>query len=391
MTHSPLHRTLSTGLYGLMLFLLLIGSAEAGSALKAGRQAAEALVKDMNGRSGQVFSKMLDFDSIVDAALLGVNFSAKDRADFKAGMEQARDDVGGKIVGQMAETGYAKLLRVKQDGKLTKALIRLDYGDLGYGYMDLHLKRRNKQVRIVDWYDYSLGQTYTSSLNQLIAMVAPNPTLIGRIFDVATDRSKDMKYLQKFMKVLNNKGYKAAKKVHRKLSDDIANSRMVSLMLVQAASASDNDEWYRDALAHLATHHSKDPSLAFILIDHYFYTQDYDRVVAIIDSLMKEFGVQDAAQLSMKASVMVEKGDYNNAVRIARKARKQEPELEATYWTLLSANIGAKNYRDAVKAGDTLEKKFHYTINAATLAEDDYFQGFLSSKEFKAWDRGKTR
>lgn len=375
----------------LFFMLLMIGSVEAGSDLKTYQKAADDLAADLNRRSSKVFVNMLDFDTIVDEALQGVSFSDKDKKDFRSGMEQAKPRLGDKIVGQISESGYAKVLRVRKDGKIARALMRLDYGDMGYGYMDLHLQKQGKKVRIVDWYDYSLGQNYTRSLNQIVAMIAPTPTLMGRIFDIATNRKSDLDNLQKFLLAVNKQGYAEAMKIHKKLSKEAANSRMVSLILVQAASATGNDEYYREALTRLAKHHSNDPSLAFILIDHYFYKQDFNKVVSIIDSLTKEFGVQDAAQLSMKADVLVEKGDYNGAVKAARIARKLEPDLEATYWSLLSANIGARNYRDAVKAGDVLEKKFNYMLTKDNLSEDEYYQGFLNSKEFRNWEAGKAR
>jgi hypothetical protein len=143
-----------------------------------------------------------------------------------------------------------KLLRLKTNEGGAQALLRFDYGDLGAGYMDFYLLRSERgDVRIVDWYDFGMGQRYTETLKQLIGMSAPTPTLLGTIFDITSKRKKTADIIQEIIDLKVQKKNKELVDKILQLDNTYRRSRVLCLSAVQSASQSDDIELYRRAMA----------------------------------------------------------------------------------------------------------------------------------------------
>jgi len=286
----------------------------------------------------------------------------------------------------MPEGAYAKVLRTRADGKKVLALLRLDYGDTGTGYMDLHLVRgKDGAVRIVDWYDYSTGQLYTQSLRQLIGVMSPTPTIMGKLFDVVSNRKENINAVMELINLYRTQQYAQVVEQFLVLDENMRKNRMLSIVAVQAGSLSNNNELYHKALANLERHFHADPSMAFMLIDYYYLEQQYDKAMLALDRVQKSFGVEDAAILSLKANTHLSDSQYGKAVAQARRAIAIEPEYESSYWSLLNALILAKNYAPAVKVAKDLEQNFDYDMSPESMGGSEVFLPFIASVEYKAW------
>jgi len=370
------------------LLLVLTGAAcAAESVQKDYDAAAQAIAHDFTQRETAAFDRALDANTIIANAL---NDLVAD-AGWKEGLRRELNTViktklGSKLISQMPEGAYAKVLRTRADGKKALALIRLDYGDAGTGYMDLHLVRgKDGAVRIVDWYDYSTGQLYTQSLRQLIGVMSPTPTIMGKLFDVVSNRKENINAVMELINLYRTQQYAQVVEQFLVLDENMRKNRMLSIVAVQAGSLSNNNELYHKALANLERHFHADPSMAFMLIDYYYLEQQYDKAMLALDRVQKSFGVEDAAILSLKANTHLSDSQYGKAVAQARRAIAIEPEYESSYWSLLNALILAKNYAPAVKVAKDLEQNFDYDMSPESMGGSEVFLPFIASVEYKAW------
>ncbi len=358
---------------------------------EAFRPAMEQVVAGFTAHDGGAFDRVVDADAILDTTFADVLLSTKWERDFRSGLKIAiTTKLGNKLAGQIPEGSYARLLRIKTDGDKARALIRMDFGDNGNGYLDMHLiKRANGAIRIVDWYDYARGQLYTESLKQLTASLSPTPTMFGKLFDLASNRKASMDFIYELMQMNKNGRHKEMASKFLTLDESLRKSRFLSVAAVQAANQSGDMELYKKTLSNLDHYFSDDPGMTFLLLDYYFLEEKYEKVLAIIDQLQESFGVEDAALIMLKANTLFTQNDYQRAARLARRAIELEPTYENSYWVLINSQVPQRKFREATATAKTLEDRFGYDMGPESLAETETLSKLAQSSEYKKWRTAK--
>lgn len=370
------------------LLLMVVGSSVyAAEPLKLYRENAEAITQGLTERDTSLFDSAIDADTILTSAMEPLILDPQFKSSFSTELKKAlQTQLGAKVVAAMPEGAYAKLLRVKREGDVVKALIRLDYGDNGTAYMDLHLKRRGKDgVRIVDWFNYSTGELYTTSLSSIINLASPTPTLLGKIFDKVTDNEQNRKEMAEMFNAQKRGESQKVIEIFFSLDADLQKSRVLNIIALQAASASNNNRLYKKVLQVLDQNHGDDPGLALMLIDYHYMNKNFDKVIASLKSLEQAFGVEDAALKSLMANSYIEKGDIDGGLRLAKASVELEPEYENGYWSLMLAQASAKQYAEAVETGKVLEQRFFYELSAENMQNNEYYADFINSPEYRQW------
>lgn len=378
---------LLTALAGGLLWLMSALTWAAAPALAPYEAAMARVVAELSEHRPEAFNQALDTDRILDTAFDGMMLDAQWKADVRRSFQAAiATRLGDKIVSQMPEEAYARLLRMKPQDQQVLALLRVDYGDMGTGYLDLHLMRGDDgAVRIVDWYDYSSGQLYTQSLRQLIALMSPTPTLLGKVFDVVSKRKDSVDGVVELMTLYGQKRYAETARRFLAMDAEMRRNRMLNIAAVQAANLSENDELYRRVLANLDRHFRKDPSMAFLLLDYYFIEGKYDWVLSALDQVEASFGVEDAAVIVLRSNALAGQGKFGPAQAQARRAVELEPSYENAYWSLLSAQVQGGEYAQAVQVARVLEDEFDYDMGPDSLGANEVYAAFAESAEYRRW------
>jgi tetratricopeptide (TPR) repeat protein len=355
------------------------------------QSAMEQIVNGFTAHNTKPFDQAVDADAILDTTFSDILLSTEWERGFRSGLKKAiTTQLGEKLIGQMPAGTYAKLLRIKVDGNKAKALIRLDFGDNGNAYMDMHLVNNKKgKIRIVDWYDYSRGQLYTESLQQITATLSPTPTVLGKIFDIASNRKANMDLVFKLIKMNKEGKHKEVATEFLTLDESLRKSRLLSITAVQAANQSGDMDLYKKTLSNLEHYFNNDPGMAFLLLDYYFLEGRYEKVLATIDQLQKSFGVKDAALIAIKSNTMFSQEKYQEAEKLASQAIALEPEYENAYWTLLNSQLPQKKFHEAVLTAKTLEEKFGYDMGPESLAKSETLSELTKSPEYRKWKNGK--
>jgi tetratricopeptide (TPR) repeat protein len=347
----------------------------------------DKIISGFNTDDPKPFNQAVNADRILETAFSDMLLTSKWERDFKVGLKLAMTtQLGKKIIAKIPDGAYVKLLRLKPEGNTAKALIRFDYGDNGNAYMDLHLaKDTDGKVSIVNWYDYSSGQLYSESIRQITATLSPTPTMLGKLFDFASNRKADMDQIVKLIKMNKEGKYKELVNEFISLDESLRKSRFLNIIAVQAANHSNDMKLYGQALANLEKYFANDPSMTFLLLDYYFIGKQYGKVLKALDQVQKSFGVEDASITFMKSNTYLMQNNFPEAIVQAKHAIELEPEYEDSYWALINAQIPSKQYRQAVATARILEDQFGYDMGPQSLGSNEAFVSLSRSAEYKKW------
>lgn len=274
-----------------------------------------------------------------------------------------------------------KFLRVLNGNQ---PLIRIDYQTGGHEYAVLDIKRTaDNKLTVVDMFLLSSGKKLSVTIgaaSQL--MIRPSKSMLRRLFgkvDVDADMVRSFRELINYKK---NEKYKEAYDLIESFPDELKNERVMIDMSIQLSQFINEDE-YRKQLSRLDKYYGKDETTTFILIDHYYFTKNYNKAQLSIDRLIDRFGV-DGALLNLKANTYHIANNNINAQAYARKAIKLEPLFEDAYWTLATVLTTDEDYDELVKVLNVIEKKFSYTFTAEDFTGSSFYKEFVKTSEFKA-------
>lgn len=345
------------------------------------------IIEGFEQGNAEPFNQALDAKAIADKATEMVVTDPDWISRFRPGLIKGiRQGIGTKLLGQMYPGSYVRLLKLDIRKNEARALLRFDYGEQGNGYLNLIMKPSpGGEVRIVDWYDYAMGQPYTSSLRQLVAILAPSPTVLGKLYDVASDRKEVSEALRHLFKLNKEQKHAELAKSFLEQEESVRSSKVLSLSAVHAASFSGDDELYHKALSNLEQFHGEDETLFFILLDYYFIEEKYDHLLSRLDKIKIQLGSRDAALEVIRANTLTARGDYTDALAAANEAVAMEPDYEWAYMSQFSAFIALEDFTGAVKTADILEKRFDYDLTPEALSSVAEYADFVSSKAYREW------
>jgi tetratricopeptide (TPR) repeat protein len=354
-----------------------------GASTEQVRAVVEPVVNGLNERSTEELTAAIDLPAIWQTVFRDIDVSTEFKNGFITGFDRSFGENLRRMLDRIPERGYAKLLRVEEK----RALVRIDFGENGYMYREFHFAPDYEgRLRIVNWYDYSMGQMFSDSVRQLILVSAPDTSMLKRILDVGDD---DTQQLLELFQALGARDFEKFATSFEALPDEIRNSRIMQIVAIQVAQQSGDMNRYQMALRLLATHHRDDPTLTFLLLDHYFLEGQYDLATELLDRLQHHLGVEDAGVLGMKANTLMMARKLNEAIVSAKRAVELEPSLEAPHWSLLKSCSLAERYEEAVAAAKKLESNFGYVLDAGAFSTDPDYQSFTQSQPFSAWQASR--
>lgn len=351
------------------------------------RSGMNEIVNGFNSKDPSAFIKAIDIDAILNNALndpfLDTKFTNEFRVSFKnTGAQQ----LGEKINSKLAADYRVKLVRLVKQDTGAKALIRLNFGENGYGYMDLQLRTdANSEVRIINWFDYSSGRLYTETLHQLIAMLSPTPTAVGKLFDFATNKKAQTKNVVSLIKLNQQGKHKEMIEQFLASSSELRKNRILNFFAVQSGNQSGNTELYLKALENMNRYYSDDAKIQLVLVDYHFLTESYDKAIRSLELVEKSFGVKEAGIELLISNTYLTSGNLNGSIKHARNSISLEPDFEDAYWSLLLAYVNNKEFANAVKISAQLERRFQYDLGPDSLKQAEVYNTLLLSNEYREW------
>jgi tetratricopeptide (TPR) repeat protein len=168
----------------------------------------------------------------------------------------------------------------------------------------------------------------------------------------------------------------------QKLPPPVLANRLVGRLQILLATKADDQKAYRELLARFSSNLKDNPSDAFLLIDHYYFQNDYAAALRSIDIVERHVGRDGVMQL-LRSSTLFLKGDYRECLAKASDAIRIEPDLQEPYTIAAKCHTGLKEFREAIAMLQSLEQKFNLRISREALAQDPHFADLVNSSEFK--------
>lgn len=350
----------------------------------------EAVVEQINAGSSQAFSDAVDTDALLRRVFDGVEINEKLKAGFSQTIGRSKNQLGENIIRRMPAGSYAKVVAVEQKGDKATALVRYDYGNRGLGYHAYELnKDKAGNVRIVDWLDYLDGSRYSDALR--LSAVSFEPTAASVWGLVPEHHGSDDEYA-KFAEVIlayRDKDFQKFYNASASLTLDLRRSRFMHMLTCQVSKMTGDQNLYINAYRELSKNFGNDPTVALSLLNYYFSKGDYEDVMSSLRLLQQEFGVRDAALLSLMSRTALGMRNAEEAAVLADEAISIEPGLEAPYWAAIAAHVVLKHHGFAVMTAKSLEEQFGKSLDREQFENNSLYSEFIRSPEFEEWQSGK--
>jgi tetratricopeptide (TPR) repeat protein len=348
--------------------------------------AGEAIAAALNKRDADALIQMFDADAIMRLVIKDLGLNASDRESVRKGFPKAlRNNVNIGVRTIEATKGSAKFLRSGVRDSKPYALVRYDLGDQGIDYIEYYLTPSRK---IEDWYVHSMATLYSTSARLSLATLLKTDSMLFGLFGARFTTQADVKPFSDLRTHLEAQDFASAYRVLESFPESFRKSRQWALMRVTYGGRID-EATHRAALRHLARDFGKDADLQFMLIDHYFFEQQFDRALASLSGLERNIGGEDAATANLRGSMLIAAKRFDDAGKACRRGIALEPDHKPAYWCLVTVGIATKSGRVAVEGLKAYEKAFAVEFDLDKLGTQDEYKEISRTPEFAAWAKAR--
>jgi tetratricopeptide (TPR) repeat protein len=350
------------------------------------------LMTIFNERQADTFAAMLDLNALGARVAANVYESERGRSGFIRGFTQTAqaktlvNDFFGTL--DRSPDSSAKFMKVVTRGAESRPLLRFDYGDSGFEYIEFVVQPDAKgAVKIIDWAPLSGGELYSEVVGRMARILSdPEPGLIQSLLGLQQIDQATLQRMKSIAEMRRKGDLRGAYQEMEKLPAEIADSRVMLVQRASLASEAGDDPNYRKMLARLEQLHGNDPAAAFMLLDHYFYARNLDKCLQAITAIENRVGVDGMTQM-LRSNIYMTLGKHADAVNYARKAIAIEPDMSDAYFTLAQSHVALGQFAEAIEVYTTLRDDFGYQFTKENFAKDATFTKFIESSQFKKWLR----
>jgi hypothetical protein len=344
----------------------------------------KSLAAALNDRDLEAVLGTMDVEAVSRRVLKGLGLSDADRETLRKGFGKAlRNNVEIGMRSIEGSKGTAKYLRSGARDSRPYALLRYDLGDQGTDYVEYYLTPAGK---VEDWYVHSMATLYSTSARLGLATVFKTDSMLFSIFGTRMASGADAKPFTELRTRLQAQDFAGAYRALETFPEGFRKTRQWAVMRVTYGGRID-DATHRAALRYLAANFGAEPDLQFMLIDHYFFEEKFDRALASVGALERAVGGEDGATANLRGSILIGAKRFNDAAASCRRGMALEPEHRPAYWCLVSVGIAARNGKIAVEGLKAYEKAFRMEFDLDKLAAIDDYKEVARTPEFLAWKK----
>ena len=346
----------------------------------------QAIAEALNKRDVEALMRQLDVDAVVRLATKDLGLGQEDRDRVRRGLPNGlRGNIATSLKAMEAGKGGAKYLRAGSREGRTFALVRYDLGDQGIDYVEYYL---TPGFKVEDWYVHSVASLYSAAARFDLATMLKTDSMLYAIFGSKITTKADIKPFTDLRAQLNAQDFAGAYRTLESFPEGYRKSRQWALMRVTYGGRID-EQTHRAALRVLARDFGNDPQLQFMLVDHYFFEQQFDRALGAITALEKAVGGEDGATANLRGSVLIAAKRYNDAAAACRRGMQIESDHKAPFWCLVTVGLTTNNGKVAVEGLKAYERAFDVEFNLNELAALADYKQIAATPEFVAWRKSR--
>jgi tetratricopeptide (TPR) repeat protein len=315
---------------------------------------------------------------------LGLNSSDREQV-LKVFPNALRTNLEIGMRSMKSSKGSARFMRSGVRDSRPFALLRYDLEDQGIDYVEYYLTSSGK---VEDWYVHSLAANFSALARLSLATALKTDSMLYGMFGTRVLTAADAKPFTDLRIQLQAQDFGGAYRTLERFPDDFRKTRQWALMRVSYGGRID-EQTHRAALRQLAKDFGADPALQFMLVDHYFFEQQFDRALTAIGALERGIGGEDAATMNLRGNVLLAAKRYDDASKACRRGMQLEPDHKAAYWCLVAVGLGQNNGKVAVEGLKAYEGAFAVTFNLDQLAAQAEYKQIATTPEFAAWKKSR--
>jgi hypothetical protein len=333
---------------------------------------AAALEADVVQGRGTPLRSSLHVDSLVARVVEGQDLPAAFERGFRSTLDApGRFRLDQELRAALMEPA-ARYVLIRTTADPPRALFRLTTTD-GLNYHEFYLLRGpDGGVQWDDLFIFVLGERLSEVGRRAAALELAGQRSGDRSESEDSIRMMELFHAGRFEDVLRHyRGLPPAQRRRREL---------VCLRLLAAAEVS--DEEYALVLSDIARMPlARDPSMSLMLLDHWFFSEDYGQCLQALDDL--DARVQDPYLDAVRADAYRCLNDYGRARALAEAAAGAEPDLPDAWSSLLRVVAEQPDYPRALEVLDELSD---LGVDP-DLEADPFFAEFVRTKAYANWKR----
>jgi len=349
-----------------------------------GRAIAEAL----NKGDIEAVLRTMDVEAVGRQVIkdLGLNDSDRERV-LKVFPSAVRTNVEIGVRSMQTSKGSARFMRSGVRDSRPFALLRYDLEDQGIDYVEYYL---TSSGRVEDWYVHSLAANFSTLARLSLATALKTDSMLYGMFGTLHLTAADTKPFADLRTHLQAQDFAGAYRTLERFPEEFRKTRQWALMRVSYGGRID-EQTHRAALRQLAKDFGGDPALQFMLVDHYFFEQQFERALAAIGALERGIGGEDAATMNLRGNVLLAAKRYGDASTACRRGMQLEPGHKAAYWCLVAVGLGHNDGKVAVEGLKAYESAFGVRFNLDQLAAQAEYKQIATTPEFAAWRNSRKK
>jgi len=327
-------------------------------------------------------SAMIDWDILLERAIADTGGSKQFREGFIRGAKESSQMSSyiqqlAKLVG---DGGKISLLRVRGDDQERKALLRmlLPTGAVTYNEMLLS-KDATGIVRAADIYAYSSGEYFSATMRRLyVNALAAEPSTMERLAGKENTSVESIRMFKEMAEKTAAGRNQEAVDLFKRMPADIRKEKVILVAYV-SASANLGEDQYQAAIEELRKNYPNDAGIDLMLIDGYYMKKRYDEAMACIDRLDQSLG-GDPYLDTLRANMLLQKGDIPSATSFAQRAAVREPKLVEAQWSLVNAALARRDFDETARV--LLHIRDDLGVALADLTEIPEYSEFVRSSAY---------
>ena len=336
---------------------------------------------------GAWVDKNFDVDAMLDRVMRDAPGDDKTKQGFRTGLKQGFN-IGKSTAKAIGPSGQFTFLRLRTVNGKKLALFRL-LMDGPFNYHEYVIEATPQGgAKIVDLYVYLSGEFISQTFRRMfLATIASEPGAVGKLVGNQNEYALALKKLQTMTQLTNSGKPAEALKVFHGLPETLKKEKNALILRLQAGSQVSPKE-LMDALEALRKAYPGDPSIPVLSLDPLFLAKKYDEVIAAVDELDKAIG-GDPFLHAFRASVYMEKGDFDSARTAGKKSVDAEPTLAPGYWALVTISLREKKFKETSQWLTAIEKKLG--IEFKDLTTVDTYAEYVKSPEYAVWMKSRKK
>jgi tetratricopeptide (TPR) repeat protein len=208
-------------------------------------------------------------------------------------------------------------------------------------------------------------------------------SLLSTLLGVKAISERDVKNFRELNGYLAEGDMGNAYRALDRLPESYRKTRDWAMLRVGVAGFDEHE--YRAALERLAADFGSDPSVQFMLIDHYYYQGRFDLAYQAISSFESTIGGEDAVTNFLKCSSLLSWSHYAEAVKACRRGIELEPDFKPAYWGIVSIGLQSSDPQTALAGLSAYERAFGMQFDPDKLAALEQYRALARTPEFALW------